>query len=50
VRKVCAEPIDPETKALVADIYAALVKEVFDIAQGQRKSGVHHHAKLDDLG
>ena len=49
VCEVSAEPIDPETDALVANVDPTLVQEVFDIAQRQRESDIHHHAKLDDL-
>ena len=50
VRKVGAETIDPEADAFVANIDPTFVKQVFHISQRQRKSDVHHHTKLDDLG
>jgi hypothetical protein len=34
----------------MADVDAALVQKVFDIAKRERKSDVHQYAKLDDLG
>ena len=33
----------------MADIDAALVKQILDIAQRQRKSDVQHHRQTDDL-
>lgn len=50
VSKVGAKSIDPEADTFVTNIYAALLQKVFDIAKRERKSNVHHHAKLDDLG
>ena len=47
--EVSTEAVDPKPDAFVADINAALVEKVFDIAQRQRESDIHHHAKLDDL-
>ena len=41
--------INPKPHAFMADINPALVKKVFDISQGERKSDIHHHRKLDDL-
>tara|TARA_R110001606_G_scaffold154691_1_gene296442 strand:+ start:596 stop:730 length:135 start_codon:yes stop_codon:yes gene_type:complete len=43
VSEVCAEPINPETDAFVADIDAALVKKVFNVPQGQRESDIHEY-------
>jgi hypothetical protein len=34
----------------VADVDAALEKQVFNIPQGQRKPHVHHHHQADYLG
>ena len=50
VREVCAEPVATETDALMADINAALVKQVLYVPKRERKSDMHQHAKLDDLG
>jgi hypothetical protein len=50
VREVSTEPIDPVPDRFMANVDPALVKQVFDIAQGQRKSDIHHDRKLDDLG
>lgn len=50
LRKVGAETIAPEADAFVANIDPTFVKQVFHISQRQRKSDVHHHTKLDDLG
>jgi len=44
-----AEPIDPETDALMGNINTALVEQIFDIAKGKREPDVHHHRDLDDL-
>jgi hypothetical protein len=49
VREVSAEPINPEADTFVTDIDPAFVEKVLDIAQRQRESDIHHHAKLDDL-
>jgi len=43
------EPVHPKPNTFMADVDTALVQEVFDIAQRQRESDIHHHAKLDDL-
>lgn len=48
--EVVSKPIDPEADAFMAFINATLVESVFDISQSQRKSDVHQHGKLDDLG
>lgn len=50
VGEVGAEPIDPMTDRFVADVDPALMKQVFNIAQRQRKSDIHHDRKLDDFG
>ena len=44
-----AEPIPPKTDGFVADIDAALVQQVLDIPQRQRKSDIQHHRQADDL-
>ena len=49
-REVSAEAIDPVTDRFMANIDSALVKQVFDISQRERKPDVHHDRKLDDLG
>jgi len=50
VREVRSEPVDPKADTLVADIDAALMQQVFDVSKRVRKSDVHHHTELDDLG
>jgi hypothetical protein len=35
---------------LVTDFDAAFCQQVLDIPQAQRKAGIHHHNKADDLG
>jgi hypothetical protein len=49
VSEVSPEPIHPEADTFVTDIDPAFVEKVLDIAQRQRESDIHHHAKLDDL-
>src|SRR3984957_2024755 len=44
-----AKPVPPEPDGLVADVDPALGQEVFDVAQRQRVSHVHHHDQTDDL-
>ncbi len=34
----------------MADVYAALVQEVFHVPERQWKPNVHHHRKANDLG
>ena len=44
-----AEPVPPEPHRLVTDIDAALEQDVFNLAQRQRISNIHHHRQADDL-
>lgn len=44
------KPIYPSSNTLMADVNSTLVKEVFDVAKGQRKTNVHHDRELDNLG
>src|ERR1700722_4092657 len=44
-----AKPIPPEPDGLVADVDPALGQEIFDVAQRQWVSHVHHHHQTDDL-
>jgi hypothetical protein len=44
-----AKPVPPEPDGLVADVDPALGQEIFDVAQRQRISHVHHHDQTDDL-
>jgi hypothetical protein len=37
-----SETVHPLPNALMADVNSTLVKEVFDVAKGQRKTSVHH--------
>ncbi len=39
----------PEPHRLVADVDAALVQQVFDVAERQREPDVHHHRQADNL-
>ena len=50
MRKVSAEPIDPETDAFVANVDAAFMEEVFNIPKRERKPDIHEDGKLNDLG
>jgi hypothetical protein len=34
----------------MADVDAALMQEVFDIAKRKRETDIHHHGQTDDLG
>ena len=43
------KPVPPEPDGLVADVDPALGQEIFDVAQRQRVSHVHHHDQTDDL-
>jgi transposase InsO family protein len=43
------EPIPPEPHGFVADIDAALKQDVFDLAQRNRVTNVHHHRQLNDV-
>lgn len=45
-----AEPIPPQTRRLVADIDAALMQKVLDLAQRKRKADIEHNRKANDLG
>jgi hypothetical protein len=44
------EPVPPEPHRLMADIDAALEKQILDLAQRQRVPDVHHHREVDHLG
>ena len=44
------EPVPPEPHCLMCDVDAALMKEVFDVAQRQYLADNHHHSEADDLG
>ena len=50
MREESAEPIYPETDAFVADVDPTLMQQGFDVSKRERKSDVHHHTELDDLG
>ena len=42
--------INPEPYALMANVDAAFMQQIFHIPQRQRKANVHHHCELNDLG
>jgi hypothetical protein len=44
-----AKPVPPEPDGLVADVDPALGPEIFDVAQRQQISHLHHHDQTDDL-
>ena len=44
-----AEPVPPEPHRFMADLDAALMQEVLDVAQGQREPDIHHDCQADDL-
>ena len=44
------EPVHPEPHTLMANVDAALMQQVLNIAERQREADIHHHRKLDDLG
>jgi len=44
------KPVPPEPHRLVADIDAALAKNILDLAQRQRIPDVHHHREANNLG
>jgi hypothetical protein len=43
------EPMPPKSHSFVAHIDAAFMKQVFHIAERQRKSHVQHHSQADYL-
>ena len=45
-----AEAVPPISNRFVADVDAALVQQVFDIAKGEGEPDIHHHGQADDLG
>ena len=49
VREILSEPTHPEPDVFVVDIYAALVKQVFNVAKLHREPNIHHHRKLDNF-
>ena len=44
-----AEPMPPVSHRFMADIDAAFVQQIFDIAKGQRETDVQHHRQADNL-
>ena len=45
-----AEPMPPETNSFVANIYAALVQQIFDVSQRKWEPDIEHHHQADDFG
>ena len=50
LRKHPPEPVPPEAHSLSAGLDAALMHEVFDLAQRNRAPNIEHHRQADDLG
>ena len=48
--KHLANPVPPEPYRLVADIDAALAKNILDLAQRPRIPDAHHHGEANNLG
>ncbi len=44
-----AKAIPPKANRFLANIGAALMKQVFNIAKRQREPDVHHHGEADDF-
>jgi hypothetical protein len=44
------EPMPPVSNRFVADIDAPFMKQIFPIAERQRKTDLQHHRKADDIG
>jgi hypothetical protein len=44
-----AEPVPSEPHRLVANVDAALVEQILDVAQGQRVFHVRQHCQANDL-
>ena len=49
-REQWTEPVPPEPHRLVADLDAALVQQILDVAQRERILDIQHHGQADDLG
>jgi len=45
-----AKSVPPITHSFVADLDAALVQKIFNIAKRKRKPNIHHDGQTDDLG
>jgi len=45
-----AKSIPPKSNRFVADIDAAFVQKIFNIAKRKRKPNIHHDGQTDDLG
>ena len=48
-RKHWAEPMPPESHSLMADIDAALVQQILEIAKGQRETDGQHRRQADNF-
>ena len=44
-----AKTVPPEPNGLMADLYAAFVKKVFDVAQRKRVADVQHYGQANDF-
>ena len=45
-----SEPVPPKPHRLVADLDAALVQQILNVAQRERVSNIDHHGQADDFG
>jgi hypothetical protein len=43
------EPVLPKPHSLLADLDTALVQQVLDIPERERKANLHHHRQVDDF-
>ena len=49
-RKHWPEALPPEPDRFMADLNAALMQQILDVAERQRETDVQHHRQADDLG
>ena len=49
-RKRGAKSIPPIANSFMANVDAAFMKQIFNVAKRKWKSDVHHHGQADDLG
>ena len=49
-REDWTKTVPPEPNRFVADVDAAFVEQILDIAKRQRKANIHHHRKANDRG
>jgi len=44
------KPVSPKSGRFVTDIDTAFMKQIFHVAERERKADVHHHCKANDFG